>query len=131
MCVVEMKHCAFGSISHFLKPIEKSGTEDRTETILPPSSLFPLRPLSLSTCVSSFLALCFYAPIFLSLHNLNRLQFRTCTTCLETSYTTDNHILEGEKILNDNRILLQPIEWIHPGFVLIYCTSSAMRISCN
>ena len=69
-------HHTFVSISHFLKPIEESGTEARTETVPPTSTLLPLRLFP-----PFFPSIAFY--LYLSLHDLNRLHFRTCTTCLE------------------------------------------------
>lgn len=57
VCVLDTKHCTFGSISHPLKPIEESRTEG---TILPPSTLFSLIPLSLFLFLSYSVALYLY-----------------------------------------------------------------------
>lgn len=65
MCVREIKHHAFGTVSYFLLPIEESGTEDGTETILPPSSFITLRPFlfSISPCLLPAFCLLIFLPV--------------------------------------------------------------------
>lgn len=122
MCVVEMKRRTFGSISHFLKPIEEPGTESRTETILPPATLVPLLPLFSSNL--------FPLPVLLSasislLHSPPREYIAAQDSSLETLYTAPQRVAFWKEI-NDKRIRLLPLEWIHPGFLESYTWHSTL-----
>lgn len=113
MCVVEIKRRTFGSISYFLKPTEESGTEDRTETILPPSTLVTLRPF-------------FPVPFFLSLyHPLSPQpeQFRTHDKSRDVIYSTaEKYVSEGGE-----KSFTMAATSFHPEFVESSYTSSAMQ----
>lgn len=115
MCVVEIKRRTFGSISYFLKPTEESGTEDRTETILPPSTLVTLRPFSLSLSFS----LSLYHPL-----SPQPEQFRTHHKSRDVIYSTaEKYVTEG----GGGKSFTMAATSFHPEFVESSYTSSAMQ----